>query len=97
MIYVLEFERPLGNPDNPRAQARYYLGWCEDDRLEERFSEHLRGWGAAITRAAVNRRIAFEVVLKLPGDRTEERRLKNYKNTPKLVERYRRQLCTLES
>jgi len=92
MIYILEFERPLGNPDNPRGQARYYLGYCGDSQrsLEKRLREHRAGEGSALTRAAVQRGIAFTVALTLPGDRTVERQLKNRKNTPRLVRQLRR-------
>jgi len=86
MIYILEFERPLGS-DNPRGKARYYVGFCEDDRLNKRFEEHCRGEGAAITRACVERGIRFWVVLTLSGDREEEKRIQRYKNTPKFVSR----------
>lgn len=90
MIYILEFSMPLGNPDNPRGMARYYMGYCDDGRLEDRIQEHESGCGAAITKAAVDRGINLTLVATLPGDRNEERRLKNYKNTPRLVQRLRR-------
>lgn len=88
MIYVLQFSKPLGNPYNPRGTARFYVGYCEDGRLQARLAEHHNGGGAAITRAALERGITFEVVLTLPGDRNEERRLKRQKNTPRLVARH---------
>lgn len=87
MLYILEFDRPLGNPHNPRGMARFYLGWCKDGQLKRRLAEHRAGTGAAITRAAVAQGIGFEVVITLPGTRKDERRLKNLKNTPKLVRR----------
>ncbi len=89
MIYILEFERPLGNTHNPRGQARYYIGYCEDDRLNQRLAEHRRGTGAAITRAAKAQGIKFTLAMSFEGTREDERRLKNMKNTPKFVERYR--------
>jgi putative endonuclease len=88
MLYILQFNRPLGNLSNPRGQAHYYLGSCEDGRLEERIEEHRAGRGAAITRAAVERGIRLELVVILPGGRDDEKRLKTkYKNTRKLLER----------
>lgn len=88
MIYILKFDRPLGDLSNPRGQAQYYLGYCEDGRLADRLAEHRAGSGAAITRACVKRGIPFDVLLTLPGDRAFERRLKTkYKNTPRLVRR----------
>lgn len=97
MIYILKFERKLGNPNNPRAQAQYYVGYCDDDRLHERLAEHQRGTGAAITRACVERGIGFSVVLTLPGGTDVEAYLKyKYKNTRLLVERYERNARKLE-
>lgn len=91
MIYVLKFEQPLGNPQNARAMAQFYVGYCDDHRLEERLAEHRAGQGAAITRACNVRGIAFDVVLTLSGGRTVEHYLKHtYKNTPKLLARYER-------
>jgi putative endonuclease len=84
-IYILEFQTPLGNE---KHQARYYLGYC--DNLERRLKEHEQGKGAAITRACVERGISFKVVAYFPGDRTLERRLKNQKNTARIVANYRR-------
>lgn len=89
MIYILEFKRPLGNPNNKRGQAQYYIGYCDDDRLEGRLDEHAAGRGARITAAAAAMGIGFDLVLTIPGDRSVERKLKSYKNTPKLVRRYR--------
>jgi predicted GIY-YIG superfamily endonuclease len=88
MLYVLRFSEPLGDRSNPRGQARYYLGFCEDGRLEARLAEHRAGQGARITAAAVERHIWFDVVLTLPGTRADERHLKtSHKNWRKLVER----------
>lgn len=76
MIYLLEFSHPLGNENH---RAKYYLGYCQDDGLDSRLEEHRNGYGAAITRAAVERGFTLELVGTLPGDRNEERRLKRYK------------------
>lgn len=78
MIYVLQFSEPL-------CHAKFYLGYCEDDRLEQRIQEHKSGRGAAITRAAVERGISLSLVLTMEGNRDYERRLKRQKNTPRLV------------
>ncbi len=85
MIYILKFERKLGNYSNPRAQAQYYVGWCHDGGLDDRIREHRAGRGAAITRHAVRCGIAFSVVATLPGDRAVEKQLKRMKNTPRFV------------
>ena len=86
MVYILKFQQPLGNA---RHQAKYYMGYCEEGRLDERLKEHRSGKGAAITRAAHERGIAFEVVLRLEGfTRQDERRLKNWKNYRRVIKRY---------
>ncbi len=89
MIYVIEFERSLGNPQHRNGTAKFYVGYCEDDRIEQRLQEHRRGDGAAITRAAVHASIDFKVVMTIPGDRKVERQLKRQKNTPRIVRRFR--------
>lgn len=83
MIYILEFEQPVGTP---RHSARYYIGWAQtEETLHRRVDYHRLGQGAAITRAAADRGINMRLVAILPGDKHEERRLKNLKNTPRLV------------
>ena len=86
MIYILQFERILGNRMNSRGQARYYVGYCRDGRLAQRLEEHRAGGGAAITRAAVARGIEFKLVATLTGGRATEHRIKRYKNTPAFVQ-----------
>jgi predicted GIY-YIG superfamily endonuclease len=81
-VYLLHFARPLGNLANNRAQASHYLGYAVD--LDARLRQHRAGQGAAITRAAVDRGIAFELVASWPGDYLLERRLKALKATPRL-------------
>lgn len=87
MIYILEFSHPLGNH---KHQARYYLGSCRDDLLQERIQTHRDGRGAAITRAAVERGYRLELVGTLPGGRDEEKRLKRWKKTSQIAEIIRR-------
>lgn len=83
MIYILQFDKPLGSH---KHSAQYYIGFCEDDScFNRRIKAHRAGRGAAITRAAVARGISFKVVATMEGDRTMERRLKNYKNTAQIV------------
>lgn len=78
-VYILEFETPLGNE---RHQARYYVGYVTDGKLEGRLYYHRVGRGAAITKAAAERGIDFKVVYYEEGaTRADERRIKNYKNT----------------
>lgn len=84
MIYILKLKKPLGNH---KHRAQFYLGYCADGRLEDRLAEHRAGRGAAMTRAAVERNISFEVVLTLPGGRDVERKLKSRNNHQKIIDR----------
>lgn len=81
MIYVLEFDEPIGNPERPRGQAKYYLGYCRDDRLEDRFLEHITGRGAKIVRGAIEQGRVVRVVLVMRGGYALEQRLKAQKNS----------------
>ena len=84
-VYILEFGRPLRNPDSPYGQARYYIGYADGHRLDERLREHRTGQGAAITRAAVESGIDLRLRCVFGGDREVERRLKKRKDTPGIV------------
>jgi len=79
MLYLIHFERPLGTE---KHQASHYLGFVEGDEttVQARLEEHRAGWGAKITAACNQRGIHYDVARILPGDRTEERRLKNHNN-----------------
>lgn len=59
-VYLLHYERPIGNMDNPRAQAQHYCG-CSDD-LEKRLNMHHKGWsGTGIVKAFYKAGISFVV------------------------------------
>ena len=81
-VYLLHFDRKLGNPANPRAMAQHYLGTARD--VNTRLLEHRAGSGAAITAAAARQGITFDVVRTWTGGRQLERRLKNRKEGPRL-------------
>lgn len=81
-VYLLHFYSPLGTPGNPRAQARHYIGWALD--INERLAQHRTGRGAAITRAAVQAGISFDLVEWWPGDRHLEAQIKRRKEHPRL-------------
>lgn len=81
-VYLLHFDKPLGNPANTRALARHYLGWAVD--LDKRLNDHRAGRGAAITRAALEQGISFACVATWPGDYLLERHLKALKSGPRL-------------
>jgi len=89
-VYFLQFEQPLGNPGNRRGQAQYYVGFCEDrpGQLQRRLAQHHAGTGAAITRAAVERGISFDIVYVIPdATREDERRIKQQKNHRRVLNR----------
>lgn len=85
MLYLIALERPLGNE---RHQARFYLGYCGEDRVLQRLEEHRAGKGAKMLRAANQRGIGYQIVMTWPGStRKLERKLKNHKNHKRLVNR----------
>ena len=73
VIYLLHFERSF-------KHARHYLGWTED--LDRRLAQHRAGRGSPLIAAAIADGITFELAATWPGDRTDERRLHRYKNSP---------------
>ncbi len=81
-VYLIHFDRPLGNLNNPRGQARHYLGYSDD--LEARLERHREGNGAAIMAAVARAGIDWTVVRTWNGDRGLERKLKNRHNSPQL-------------
>ena len=84
-LYILCFDRPIGNAENSRAQAGHYLGWTLD--VPARVATHAAGRGAAITAAAVQQGIAWHVYYR-PGTPALERYFKtHYKQTPRCCPR----------
>lgn len=88
MLYVLKLETPF--PANERNV--YYLGYAKDERtFARRMKDHMKGRGAAFTRAAVQQGIKLRCVLIIPeGTREDERKYKRWKKTHQVVEMYRR-------
>jgi len=74
-VYLIHFERPIGDLDNPRGQAQHYLGFTED--LEARLEAHRTGNGSAIMAAVARAGVGWHLVRTWAGDRNLERRLKN--------------------
>jgi hypothetical protein len=74
LIYLLHFERSYHH-------ARHYLGYTDD--LEAQVAAHRAGHGSPLVAAAVRDGIAFCVAATWPADRTEERRLHRYRNSPR--------------
>jgi len=81
-VYLIHFERPIGDLDNPRGQAQHYLGFTED--LEARLEAHRTGNGSAIMAAVARAGVGWRLARTWAGDRNLERRLKNQHNGPRL-------------
>lgn len=78
MIYLIHF-------DQPYHHARHYIGFVEDlDHLMPRLMLHKQGHGARLMEVINNAGISWRLARTWQGDRTQERRLKNQKNTPRL-------------
>jgi putative endonuclease len=84
MVYLIELARPLGTD---RHQARFYVGFCGENRLLQRLAEHKAGRGAAMLRAANERGIHYDVIMTWPGGtRKLERTFKRRKCHRRLLE-----------
>lgn len=82
-VYLLHFERKIGNPASPRGQAQHYLGWAYN--LDARLAQHRNGSGSKLVAAMLAQGIDFVVAQTWSGDRMLEQRLKGWKKA--------RQLC----
>lgn len=76
-VYLIHFDRPIGNPNNTRGQAQHYIGWTEC--LADRLLAHFKGHGAAIMAFLSQSKIGWQVVRTWEGSRKLERQLKNRK------------------
>jgi predicted GIY-YIG superfamily endonuclease len=74
LIYLLHFDRSY-------RHARHYLGYTEN--LEARLTAHRAGRGSPLVAAAVRDGTDFQLAATWPGDRTKERRLHRYRNSPR--------------
>lgn len=80
VVYLLHFERPISD----HSTCQHYIGTANN--LEARIKHHRQGTSKArLLEVAKERGISFDVVRTWEGDRTLERRLKNYHKS--------RQLC----
>lgn len=84
-VYLIHYERPIGNLDNPHGTAQHYIGWCKD--LDARLHDHATGNGSHITRAFHEQGIAGTCARTWAGGRPVERRLKSWHKA--------RQLCPI--
>ena len=76
--YLIHLDAPL----NPTHPARHYLGFSS--YLPARMAAHVSGRGARFMQVARERGISWQIARTWPGDRSQERKLKNYKNAPRL-------------
>jgi predicted GIY-YIG superfamily endonuclease len=81
-VYLIHFDRPIGDPGNPRGQAQHYLGWTSD--LEARLEAHRSGNGSRLMEVIAERGIGWRLARTWHGDRGLERKLKDRHNSPKL-------------
>ncbi len=80
-VYLVHLERPIGDPDNPRGQARHYAGSARE--VAARLAEHATGQGARLLAAALEQGVRWHLVREWPGGRAEERALKEAHNAPR--------------
>ncbi|NCC31138.1 MAG: endonuclease [Chloroflexia bacterium] len=78
MVYLLHFDAPISD----KHTTRHYLGYAGN--LKQRLDEHATGFGARLTQVALERGITWRCVRTWDGDRQLERKMKNWKNGPKL-------------
>lgn len=82
-VYLIHFERPIGNTFERKGQAQHYIGWAGD--IARRLRRHKSGQGAAIMRFVGLVGIDWRCVRRWKdATRDDERRLKNLKNAPRL-------------
>jgi predicted GIY-YIG superfamily endonuclease len=74
-IYLLHLDTPL-------AHSKHYLGSADD--LDARLERHAQGDGARMLAVCRERGITWRLARTWEGGRRLERRLKNFKNTPRL-------------
>lgn len=82
-VYLIHFDKPIGNPDNRRGQAQHYIGFAK--RLKARIAEHRAGNGSRIMQVVNEQGIGWRVVRTWShGTRGMERKLKNQHNAWRL-------------
>ena len=86
-VYLIHFDKPIGNPNNPHGQAQHYIGYAGSS-LRRRLKEHRRGTGSRIMQVVTDLGIGWRVArVWRHATRKDERRLKNYHKA--------RQLCPI--
>lgn len=77
-VYLLHFTQPI----SPNHTTQHYIGVA--DNLGQRLALHRAGQGARLCAVAHERGIGFVLARTWPGNRRDERRLKQRKNAPRL-------------
>jgi hypothetical protein len=74
VISLLHFDRPIGDPTNPRGYACHYTGWTLD--LPTRLVAHAHGHGARLMQVVGEQGIGWQLARIWTGTRARERSLK---------------------
>ena len=92
MVYLIHFSEPY--PRGNRTPIQHYLGFARDAQtFPRRLEHHRRGTGARLMAAVARAGLTFEVARTWDsGTRTDERKLKNRKNAPRLCPLCQQQL-----
>jgi hypothetical protein len=74
VVYLLHFDRPIGDLANPRGFASHYTGWTLD--LPARLIDHAAGRGARLLQVVGEQGIGWQLARIWTGTRARERSLK---------------------
>jgi hypothetical protein len=74
VIYLIHFDRPIGDLRNPRGFASHYTGWTLD--LPARLTDHAQGRGARLMQVVGEQGIGWQLARIWTGPRARERSLK---------------------
>jgi predicted GIY-YIG superfamily endonuclease len=74
VIYLIHFDRPIGDLRNPRGFASHYTGWTLD--LPSRLVLHSQGRGARLMQVVGEQGIGWQLARIWTGTRARERSLK---------------------
>jgi hypothetical protein len=74
VVYLLHFDRPVGDLHNPRGFASHYTGWTLD--LPARLIDHAQGRGARLMQVVGELGIGWQLARIWTGTRSRERSLK---------------------
>jgi hypothetical protein len=74
VVYLLHFDRPIGDLTNPRGFAGHYTGWTLN--LPLRLQDHVAGRGARLMQVVGEVGIGWQLARIWPGTRARERSLK---------------------